>query len=1258
MSDINLLQILGQDDPTTSIIEEVPQETSEDPSKVKKGKGSKKQKEIDELARSAGYFTANTKATKRQRAPIKEVYQPSSYIPPPGAAENRKQRAKDRLTNDKESREHGFILTKQPPLDELDVQLQSKLDKAAIGSWKSSNDETIRTTLQVYPSDDEETFEWNEDSDDESTDSPPLSPSKDTSRRETILMYPSRLSQAFADEGEPTPQIYQINNNTSVLYSLPSEDDGTVSPESADSPVSHAVFKQLIFPYRRAIAHLEHEFRVLRKHSNTDYAGLAKFRDSLWRKFKIVNEIVEGVMNNFDKLHDRMNTIEFSDAFRSMIKNPGDQDSSDPEALTSDNFRALGKQVTYLANSIGETNDLQNAIYDQVFERVDNGSDSPYTLNIIPSFRDQVNDTFSEIRLKFGELQDRLEASIADASDSRTLSLEQITADFRTRLQFLEQRVSVNPVTTTPLNTTSSQSTLPLEQMTDIDNALQLTAQMTERVNSIEEKLQTLRIPTLQNGDVDRVLQLASQFDSRLETLEQKLNEQRRSADTLMDEDTVAYVTSQFGKLDAEISTIKTNATAQVEHQNSIVVTMNQCRESVLSLSKDVTRNSGQMTDVIELQESIRLYLHRISDVEARLTQLQSAIVPPTPPVNTTVTPPIELMRVDTLESQMRTLQMLMDEEQRTLKNQTLSVNNCHAKVSEQAARMTRMEDKLLAATRPEYHRLPDGIYALTDPGVMRRIEALESKTTSLSENPPTDLDVVRRLAVLEERMASSTTQSPPASNISAQSHVVNNGTGSVYSTPSLLLNPIILPPTSQSLTLGAASSPVVTSRTSLLPPPTYIQAGDMKYDVPPVGADPLFARSFNMLRPIHVMNSRYLREKGKDTKTTTYDLSYHKFNFKVDDSLKFEPDNLTALPTTLSLAFNKFNLSGMLEETDYVVWDSTESRDNLEYIADVHASRLYFIFLVIQTLVGRTVDLNLRATYSQILVQYGREKGDRASGVEAIRLLRNEVYGTSYGARAIAVKNLIACRQDLGDHRRLDNRAYLTLKKELISSCANFNMSADDIYRVMFLDGMSVEHSDCYRQLLHKDSLPTIDEMYASMDINQSAITQAANQGKLSPMSIVTIEDAKRLGNCFAISGVSVRRSDDSTTSRNKSPRHFKDSDTTRPICPYHSQLLSHKNKSLRHDGPCYLLQNAAEANLSIQEYIANRNKTYKSNPIQVPHLTQSHSRSASPSKYGPSRHDGPSPKRYRSKSKSPKRGGGALSASIDPPVTGGSHA
>jgi hypothetical protein len=322
------------------------------------------------------------------------------------------------------------------------------------------------------------------------------------------------------------------------------------------------------------------------------------------------------------------------------------------------------------------------------------------------------------------------------------------------------------------------------------------------------------------------------------------------------------------------------------------------------------------------------------------------------------------------------------------IKNQTLSVNNCHAKVTEQAARVNRLEEKMLALAQPTYQCLPDGIYALTDPTVMRRIEAMEAKMASLSGSPPSDPEVLRRLTVIEERMASHATHSPPTSQISAQSHVVNHGTGSVFSTPNLLFNPVLGMSGVQSLTVENVPGTTTLTRTSLQPTPTYIQAGDIKYDVPPVGADPLFARSFNAHRPIYVMNSKYLREKGKDTKSTTYDLSSHKFNFKVDDSLKFEPDNLTALPTTLSLAFNKFNLSGILEETDYIVWDPLESKENLEYIADVHASRLYFIFLVIQTLVGRTVDLNFRATYSQILVQYGREKGDRASGVEAIRLL------------------------------------------------------------------------------------------------------------------------------------------------------------------------------------------------------------------------------------------------------------------------------
>ena len=552
------------------------------------------------------------------------------------------------------------------------------------------------------------------------------------------------------------------------------------------------------------------------------------------------------------------------------------------------------------------------------------------------------------------------------------------------------------------------------------------------------------------------------------------------------------------------------------------------------------------------------------------------------------------------------------------------------------------------------------------DPAILSRLTALEQLVHAVdARSSPLDAVVSTRLAALEQQMMAVTTRQASNLLFHPQNHVTHTGVGSVYSTPNVSIS--ALQNSSQQTTESQQASSAYP--TILQAAPQYIMANNVKYEMPPADADPLFARLFDEKRAISIMNSEYLSDRdNQQRKQSCYDMSGHKFNVKVDDSLKFDPSKLADLPVVLGLALSKFDLSGMLNETEYIVWDSLQSKANLDYIVKVHRSRLHLIFLVLQILVGRTEDASKRSTYSQILLSYGSANGDRASGIAALRLLKDEAYGTTYGDRATALKHLQTFRQDLDSNRRMDNRTYYTHKKELIATCANFNMSADEIYRVMFLDGMSSEHSFCYRNILSASSIPSIDDMFTSMEVNQSALNQQAERGAVRLMSIVppssvvtqtkghamyTTNSPAREKSSKAV--VPYRQQDNRSQS---DPNEPKPNVSSTAPCPYHLQVKGHKLcGATHHNGVCYIPVTAEKRGLDVQAYIKELNQHRHDSQRKRSRSKSPYSSDASTSsKYGPGGGGG-TKKRSRSKprSKSPSQGD-ARAATTSPHFTGGS--
>ena len=199
-----------------------------DISKPKKGKGARIQKLVADLSASATYFTSTTRhAGKRKPAPIVEVYNPDKLVGPIGVrvaelAEARKLRAKMRLEEDAKSKaltDEGYSLprTKQLPLDDVDGALATMSKNVAEGYWGESN--APMESLQSYTV--EQSNATTEILDDQTPDDDDDSIvyQGDSLQRETVLLYPSRLSKAFGKE-EIAPREVSLTRSDSVGITL------------------------------------------------------------------------------------------------------------------------------------------------------------------------------------------------------------------------------------------------------------------------------------------------------------------------------------------------------------------------------------------------------------------------------------------------------------------------------------------------------------------------------------------------------------------------------------------------------------------------------------------------------------------------------------------------------------------------------------------------------------------------------------------------------------------------------------------------------------------------------------------------------------------------------------------------------------------------------------------------------------------------------------------------------------------------------
>ena len=1180
-----------------------------DISKPKKGKGARIQKLVADLSASATHFTSTTRdAAKRKPAPIKEVYNPDKLVGRVAElAEARKLRTQMRLEEDAKSKaltEEGYILpkTKQLALDDVDGILATTSKNTAEEYWAElrapAGDPPSYTVEQSNA-----TTEILDDQINDDFEDPTASPG-DSNPRETILLYPSRLSRAFGKE-EPTPQRYLYNPNASVLYTLPSDID-EASVKAAESTSGASVPLQL-YPYKRAIMSLEHEFKVLLNRTSIDYTGVAAYRDSVWRKFVRVNEILTSIMNHVRGLNERIESIEVSELFHNMLGKKRDA----PASVTSN--KALNETLERLMNDISDLKE-QSDYHNSILSEKD--PDTNELINVVGTTKDHVEELRQHIQRVSNTAQSNAK-KLKELVDSEGLRLDEEIAyaeDARSRLLMLEETLASK----------SNDSTV---------------SDLNARVTAIEAK------PTVTSAiDEVKFREQLHQIDVRLSDMATSLvQHNQRMVDSVIDSSKyateIASVNGYLKQTNADLNDVAKMLNSHIEEQRVISA-------HLFGLQSSKIRYSDSYESAISI-------VHRLSKVEE---QCQTSL-----PDHSVFDTNAALNRLSEVESQL---------------GEVPTVLNRLAVVEQQIADVAKHQhasDPMLLARVTAVEQLANTVntrHAPVDPVILSRLTALELQVNAVDARlSPLDAVVSTRLAALEQQMMAVTARQASNLSFQPQNHVTHTGVGSVYSTPTVSISAL---QNSSQQTTESQQVPSVFP-TLLQPAPQYITANNVNYEVPPVNADPLFARSFDEKRAISIMNSEYLADRdNQQRKTSCYDMSGHKFNVKVDDSLKFDPSKLADLPVVLGLALSKFDLSGMLNETEYIVWDSLQSKANLDYIVKVHRSRLHLIFLVLQIIVGRTEDASKRSTYSQILLAYGSANGDRASGIAALRLLKDEAYGTTYGDRATALKHLQTFRQDLDSNRRMDNRTYYTHKKELIATCANFNMTADEIYRVMFLDGMSAEHSFCYRNILSASSIPSIDDMFTSMEVNQSALNQQAERGAARLMSIVPSSSVvtQTKGHAMYTTHSPVRDKSSKAIVPYRKQENLTQSDPNEPQpnvsstapCPFHLQVKGHRLcGATHHNGVCYIPYTAEKRGLDIQAYIKELNQHRHDSQRKRSRSKSPYSSDASTSsKYGPGsaftkKRSSNSPHRKPPRSKSPSKGD-ARAATTSPHFTGGS--
>ena len=477
---------------------------------------------------------------------------------------------------------------------------------------------------------------------------------------------------------------------------------------------------------------------------------------------------------------------------------------------------------------------------------------------------------------------------------------------------------------------------------------------------------------------------------------------------------------------------------------------------------------------------------------------------------------------------------------------------------------------------------------------IVQRMTAID---TEQSDQKDEMKELKLRIQTLERDMER---QNPPSSpQVGQQSFgAISTAHTGGYS-PFIVHNYNNLPNSNRS-TPSQTSSPSNTQNMSF-DGSTHFKACGILYEMPPPHADPLFARSMDETKPITIYNDRYLSDQNIQDKTRAkYDMSERRHKIRLDAGLYFDPDNFYNFSVVLSTALTEFQLSTLLHGQDYIVWNSALTDGERAYIADVHRSRLYFIFLVVQILVGRCKTTK-GSTYSRILNNYVASTGESANGLVAIQLLKDEIYGSGHGSKAQAFKLMNEFKQDLGNNRRLSDRDYFDIKKSQWDVIKGFSLTTEDFGRIMFLDNMSSEHSTVYSTLLQNPVIPTMESMFQSMETNTQGNLQAYRLRKpgLSLMNIVTASEAQKAASAMLTIGTEQRAAPKLkfvNHSRNGTPtpdhHNFSNVSNIDP-CPYHLMLNRRFDQyGVTHtDGYCWIPRAAKQKKLSIPNYIKQFN-------------------------------------------------------------------
>jgi hypothetical protein len=270
-----------------------------------------------------------------------------------------------------------------------------------------------------------------------------------------------------------------------------------------------------------------------------------------------------------------------------------------------------------------------------------------------------------------------------------------------------------------------------------------------------------------------------------------------------------------------------------------------------------------------------------------------------------------------------------------------------------------------------------------------------------------------------------------------------------------------------------------------------------------PTNVHHLWTRTIDWTSGVSVMNMAYLEERMKlrsnqlTMQNATYDFGPRiAAKITIDDSCKFVPEQLNKINSTLAPVLAPFSLQRLLNNQEYIVYSPNMSAEDNAYILQVHTNRLHAIYLVIQRMV-RSYEKDVAKSgdrFSNILQEYYEKESSNCSGIVAIKLLKDEMFGNNFSAWATSVRKYMQFKQDQSDGSVLEDADYINQSINLARHIESFDLSVPQLLRLICLDGVSKRHMTPYSQLLQQAAIPEYAAILTMLRNNSTARSKFIN--------------------------------------------------------------------------------------------------------------------------------------------------------------------